>query len=392
MRTALRRLALYGASVLVLWAGWRLYASLASKAALADDYFAGPEVSSGRLGDERLFDLLVRTGSSAGEAAAVSAAVATVQSPRTLLPGDLYRVERSTAGELRHLTLSHGLKLAVVTPDDDGGFRARSVSVAVHESEHHASGTIKGSLWASMAAKGVPAETIVEFTGVFRWTMDFLTEPRDGDKFAVAWTERRAPDRVLGRTVRAASYDGRVTGRKTGLLFHDAYYDEKGSSLKRRFLRAPLQYSHISDYFTNRRYHPILRIYRPHHGIDYAAPRGTPVAAVADGRVTFAGWRGGFGNAVEIRHDSVYVTLYGHLSRIAAVARHVGARIHQGEIIGRVGSTGLSTGPHLHFQITKNGKYMNFLTLDLPFATSITRRERPAFDALRKKLLAELGG
>jgi murein DD-endopeptidase MepM/ murein hydrolase activator NlpD len=391
MRPALRRAALYGGLAAVVLAGWAAHRRLSGDARAAADPYLGPEAVSGTLGSERLYDLLVRTGSGAGEAAEASRALARVQSPRTLRPSDHYRVVRSTSGALLGLTLVHGLTVAAVVPKD-GGFVARARTLPVETETRAARGTISGSLWASLQSRGAPAEVVVAFADVFRWSVDFLTEPRDGDSFSVVWTERRTPDgRVLGREIEAAVYDGRVAGRKVGLLFDGDYYDESGQSLRRRFLRAPLQYSRISSYFTNRRYHPILRIYRPHHGIDYAAPRGTPVVVVADGVVVFAGRRGGYGNAVEVRHGPVYTTLYGHFSRIARGIRR-GVRVHQGQLVGYVGSTGISTGPHLHFQITKNGRFQNFLTMRLPFAHAVPRGKLASFRARAKALLAAVGG
>ena len=128
------------------------------------------------------------------------------------------------------------------------------------------------------------------------------------------------------------------------------------------FLRAPLHYRRISSYFTNRRFHPVLKYYRPHHGIDYAAPRGTPVSAVADGTVTFAGWKGGNGKLVMLKHGGGYSTTYGHLSGFARGVRS-GRRVAQGDVVGYVGSTGLSSGPHLDFRIKQNGKPLNFLKI-----------------------------
>ena len=201
---------------------------------------------------------------------------------------------------------------------------------------------------------------VIEYADAFAWNIDFLTETNDGDTYAMIWDENSTSERVVGRQLLAVYYKGRATGEKYAFYHDGEYYDEKGACLKRMFLRAPLQYRRISSYFTNRRFHPVLRIFRAHHAIDYAAATGTPVSAIGDGTVKFAGWKGGLGNYIEISHPQSYASGYGHLSRIASTVRR-GARVHQGQVIGFVGSTGLSTGPHLDFRFLQNGKPLNFL-------------------------------
>ena len=167
------------------------------------------------------------------------------------------------------------------------------------------------------------------------------------------------------------------------------YFDAEGASLRRAFLHAPLNFRRISSGFTNRRFHPILRIWRPHHGTDYAAATGTPAVAVGDGVVFARGYEGGLGNVVKVRHNGTYSTYYGHLSRFAKGV-NVGTRVRQGQVIGYVGSTGLSTGPHLHFEMIKNGTSVNFLTLKVPSVGSVPAERKRAFDEKRDKVLAPL--
>jgi murein DD-endopeptidase MepM/ murein hydrolase activator NlpD len=167
------------------------------------------------------------------------------------------------------------------------------------------------------------------------------------------------------------------------------YYDCDGNSVRRVFLKSPLNYRRISSYFSNRRFHPILKTYRPHHGVDYAAPTGTPVVSIGDGRVTKAGWNGGMGNYVEIRHNNIYTSCYGHLSRYGRGVRG-GVRVKQGQIIGYVGSTGLSTGPHLDFRVKKYGSYVNPLTIDYPRGEPVGEERKEAFFAKRDLVLKGL--
>lgn len=392
LRNAAPRALLYIGASLLVWGGARWHTSLEREAAAA---LAAPPalsvIGSGTLGKDRLHDVLVRAGSSPQEAFQVSQALDRRFPVRQLTPLDRWLVVRSTSGAFMHLTVSRGLTRWVVAPGGQG-FKAFRQEAAVTTVARSSTGTLRDSLWVSMQGVGVPAWVIAEYSDVFQWTVDFLTEPRSGDRFSVSWLERRSPDgRLVGAEIQTALYQGRVTGRQTGVRFEGEYYDEKGDSLKRMFLRAPLNFRRISSTFTLRRFHPILRSYRPHHGIDYAAPRGTPVVSVAEGKVTFVGFNGATGNAVEVRHNGVFTTLYGHLSGFAKGIR-AGSRVQQGEVVGFVGSTGLSTGPHLHFQIEKNGALVNFLKLNLPFSRSVPRDRLDEFRTLRDRGLADLLG
>lgn len=170
------------------------------------------------------------------------------------------------------------------------------------------------------------------------------------------------------------------------------YYNEKGENMKRAFLKAPLKYARISSQFTGSRFHPVLRIYRPHHGVDYAAPTGTPVHSIGDGTVISMGYNGQAGKSVKIRHNSIYTSMYNHLSGYAAGIR-TGARVVQGQIIGYVGSTGLSTGPHLDFRVFKNGRPVNPLTIESPPSEPLPQRFREAYyrhvDTQKQRLLLQ---
>ncbi len=390
MSNAVRRAVLYGTAAALAWGGARAHSSLKASALLPDPSL-GPSVVEGALGDRLVPQALRDAGCGASEAAALAHAVGRALDARRLRPGDRFRLVRDAEGGLMHLTLTHGERRAVVTPAAGGGLRAATRRDPVAVVERRASGEINGSLWLSMESAGVPAEIIVRFAETFQWTVDFLSETRDGDRFSVAWNERAAGGRVLGRSVDAGAYVGRATGRRTAVLFDGAYYDEDGESLERMFLRAPLKFARVSSRFNRNRRHPILRINRPHHGTDYAAARGTPVSAVAGGVVVAAHRERGFGNVVKIRHDGVYTTLYAHLSRFGRGVRK-GARVEQGRVIGYVGSTGLATGPHLHFQIEKNGRWADFLALDLPFARTVARARRAAFAAARERFRPLLSG
>jgi len=306
--------------------------------------------------------------------------------PRRLRPEDSYTVAFSTWGKMLSFSLVKDLKNYFIFPERGGNLRLSVIPVWISTASVAASGEISSSLWESMSAKGVPPAVILDYADIFSWSVDFLTEVRDGDRWSLNWTQASDPaGRLVSQRIKAAAYKGAETGHKAGAFYSGAYYDEKGESLRSMFLRAPLHYRRISSYFTNRRYHPVLKYYRPHHGIDYAAPTGTPVSAVADGTVSFTGWKGGNGKLVIVRHSLGYETTYGHLSRYAKGIKK-GRRMKQGAVIGYVGTTGLSTGPHLDFRVKLNGKPLDFLKIKYRSSGVVKGKAREAVRAAIKKL------
>lgn len=254
------------------------------------------------------------------------------------------------------------------------------------------SGVIDSSLFATVTGSGEEDQLALDLADIFALDVDFNTEIQRGDSFRVTLEKLYLDGRfcrygrilsaefVRGdRVLRAVGYEG---SRGAG------YYAPDGTPLRKAFLRSPLKFARISSRFARGRFHPILREVRPHLGVDYAAPAGTPVMAACDGVVTLAGWLGGYGRAVRLRHANGFETLYGHLSRT-----HVrrGQRVAQGTSIGAVGSTGLATGPHLDYRMTRDGAFVNPLRVQSPPAEPIPGDERAAFEAARNRHLALLG-
>jgi murein DD-endopeptidase MepM/ murein hydrolase activator NlpD len=247
---------------------------------------------------------------------------------------------------------------------------------------------IDSSLFEAVTASGERDQLALDLADIFAWDIDFNTEIQRGDSFRVA-VEKLYLDDSFSRygTILSAEF---MRGERVlrALRFQGengpGYYAPDGTPLRKAFLRSPLRFSRISSRFSRARMHPILKTVRPHLGVDYAAPTGTPVNAAADGVVTLAGWHGGYGRAVRIRHANGFETLYGHLSRIAV---RQGQRVAQGTPIGAVGSTGLASGPHLDYRMTRNGEFVNPLTLQSPPAEPITPAERPAFEQERARLI-----
>jgi murein DD-endopeptidase MepM/ murein hydrolase activator NlpD len=254
-------------------------------------------------------------------------------------------------------------------------------------------GEIQSSLFETIANTGEHAQLAFDLAEIFAWDIDFNTEIQAGDAFRVA-VEKLSLDgrfvrygRILAatfqrgeRTLYAVRYEGSQGA---------GYYDLEGTPLRKAFLRSPLRFTRISSRFSRRRLHPILKVRRPHLGIDYAAPQGTPVMAASDGVVIAAGWSGGYGRTVRLRHANGYQTLYGHLSRIS-VRR--GQRVSQGEKIGTVGRTGVATGPHLDYRMSLNGKYVDPLRIQLPPAEPIPHDELDAYIVAMNRHLAVLEG
>ena len=230
---------------------------------------------------------------------------------------------------------------------------------------------------------------------VFAWQIDFFRIQR-GDRFRVVYEERTVDGTTIGPGDIVAAYFVHRGRTYYAYRFDDGegseYFDENGQSLRRELLKAPLRFSRISSRFTNRRFHPVLKRYRPHHGTDYAAPTGTPVLSVGDGTVQFAAYKGYNGNYVKIRHNATYTTGYLHLSRIADGLRP-GATVKQGDTIGYVGSTGLSTGPHLDYRFWKNGTAIDPYSVELPPARPVAPQHMTAFrnvvDGLYEQLMRE---
>jgi murein DD-endopeptidase MepM/ murein hydrolase activator NlpD len=255
------------------------------------------------------------------------------------------------------------------------------------------SGVIQSSLWGSMIRIGQKPDMIMRFADLFGWDIDFFTETQAGDSFKLLVEQLYCDDRPIGSPrLQVGEYRGRV-GEYHGFFYEDPsgrkdYYTKNGESVRKGFLRSPLQYSRISSRFSSGRYHPILRYVRPHQGVDYSARTGTPVSAIGDGAVTQCGWSGGYGKLVQISHGNGYQSRYGHLSRFGKIRS--GSRVTQGQVIGYVGSTGMSTGPHLHFELRVNGVARNPQKIIPPRAEPVAKAYLADFRARADSLMTLL--
>ena len=280
------------------------------------------------------------------------------------------------------------------------GFVGDSISITlgsrpVEYIRQRCEASITSSLWGTIMEQNLPYALAAEFEDIYQWTVDFFGI-QAGDSFKVVYDEKMVDGESVGI--------GRIWGAEFchgGKQYYAIpfsqdgklrYWEANGESLRKQFLKAPLKYTRISSKFSKARLHPVYKVYRPHHGVDYAAPAGTPVHAVADGTVTFRGWdRGGGGNTIKIKHAGNLETGYLHLKNFAK-GISVGTRVSQGQLIGYVGSTGASTGPHLDFRIKKNGTPIDPLKMPQEPAEPISTANKAAFEAVRDRVIAELDG
>lgn len=325
--------------------------------------------------------LLNELGMGASEAYALTQACDSVFDVRTLRVGNTYRAYYD--GTLRYLVYDRD-KMNCVVFDCQSPYGAWIYEKPITYVDRYADVTINSSLWNDMRAADVSPLLILNLSDIYAWTVDFFGLQK-GDRFKVLYQEKLCDGEVVSvDTIRYAvfahggvEFPAIMFDQKDG---GNVWWNEKGESMRKAFLKAPLQYSRISSGFSNARVHPVTRKVQPHHGVDYAAPTGTPVMTIGDGTVTSVKYEGAGGNVVRIKHNSVYSTAYLHLSKYAKGLK-VGQRVKQGDVIGYVGSTGRSTGPHLDFRVWKNGTPINPLTMDSPPAEPLKDENKPAFAA-----------
>ena len=255
-------------------------------------------------------------------------------------------------------------------------------------------GELVGSLEVSMVRAGASAELAYAVAEVLQWDLDFTRDLRRGDEFRVLFEEtvvegyEPRPSRVLA-VVYGQARGRRLEAYQFGSGESAAYFDAEGRPLQKLFLRSPLPYSRVTSRFSHSRFHPVLKSFRPHYGVDYGAPVGTPVRVTASGTVVSAGWDGGGGKTVKVRHPNGFLTAYLHLSGFASGVRS-GGRVRQGDIVGYVGSTGLATGPHLDYRVQQNGRWIDPLSIKAVPAEPVSKLRRPEFEAVRQAMRASL--
>jgi murein DD-endopeptidase MepM/ murein hydrolase activator NlpD len=313
---------------------------------------------------------------------------------RRLRAGNELSIGRSALGEIREVRYSIEPGRVLSIEPTGGEFHSTIETIPSHTDEVGVMGQVDGSLFQAVTDAGEKPELAMRLAEIFGYDLDFYTDPRPGDTFRVV-VEKKILDngqtvaygRILAAEYNNAGHDYRA------ILFRGptgvpTYYTPDGKSTKKAFLHSPLKFAApITSHFSLHRFHPILKEYRAHLGIDYGAPTGTPVQAIGDGKVIFAGMKGGDGNLVKVQHTNGYTTYYMHLSKILV---RDGQRVAQGQSIGLVGMTGLATGPHLDFRIQLHGEFLNFEKLPLPPSDPVSRRDWDEFAAARDRALAEM--
>lgn len=357
-----------------------------------DDY----DIRYGIVEDNQTLSTLLRShGLAPGDVHRLTERAVGTFDVRKIRSGQAYAVfySRDSVPEVKYFVYEESPRSYVVF-DLAGQYSVRRGENPVEWQRKTAKGSVETSLWVAMQEAGSSPLLAVTLSNIFGWTIDFFGLQKE-DGFKVIYEQEYVDGHGLDSFhVIAASF---THGNSTYYAIpftqegEELYYNERGNSLEGAFLKAPLDFYRISSRFSNSRYHPVLKRYRAHHGVDYAAPVGTPVYSIGDGTVIAKSYQaGGAGNYLKVRHNSVYTTTYMHLSRFAKGIK-VGSKVKQKEVIGYVGSTGLSTGPHLDFRVYENGKPINPLLIKSQPKKPISEANRAAFAIVRDSLITALG-
>jgi len=300
-------------------------------------------------------------------------------------------LEKDSSQRLRYFVYENSSVEFIIFSFGDS-LRITKVDREIRTVNHQVSGTIKTSLWNTMKDNHINSMVAIRLSEIYAWSIDFFGLQK-GDAFRVIYDEQFVDTISIGITKIYAAWFSHNGKEYYAIPFMqdsaESYFDENGFSLRKAFLKAPLQFSRISSKFSNSRFHPILKIFRPHHGVDYSAPYGTPVHTIGDGRVVEARYSAEGGYLIRIKHNSIYTTGYMHLCKFGTGTR-TGTSVKQGDVIGYVGSTGLATGPHLDFRIWQNGQPINPLTVKAPPVKPIEPQYKAIFDTTKVGLIKRL--
>lgn len=315
---------------------------------------------------ETFFDVFKRNKLKMGSLFAMREAAASVHRLKDLNPGQPYTITVDDDQCVDSLVYWIDDDFLIKIELKENGYQAKRCKISYEPRILNLTGSIENNLVSSIGENREHLLLALKISDIFEWDIDFTSDLRQEDTYAVV-VEGLYLNGVFKKYGNVLAAEFVNNGEKHVAYRYEwdgkaDYFDAEGKSLKKAFLKAPLSFRRISSFFSRKRFHPILKIYRPHHGVDYAAAKGTPVSVTGDGTVHFSGRRGQYGKLVVVNHQRGYTTYYGHLSRIARGIRP-GVRVRQGDLIGYVGQTGLATGPHLHYEVRNNGTYVNPLVL-----------------------------
>jgi murein DD-endopeptidase MepM/ murein hydrolase activator NlpD len=325
-------------------------------------------------------DTLASIFDSAGLPARTTYAIASLneqtKSLRYIKPGQKIHILRDDTNRLRQMKYVPDItKTLSIQRNENQSFTSKITNFQLDAYPVFREGIISSSLFEAAAESNIPESVVMELANIFGWDIDFSLDIRRGDRFGILYNELYK-DNVKVRNGRILAAEFVNNGKLYKAVYYTDpqgngdYFTEDGKSMRKAFLRSPVKFARISSRFSNKRWHPVLSKWRSHKGVDYAARRGTPILAAGDGKIKLVGTKGGFGRAVIIQHGGRYTTVYGHLNGYARGIRR-GKQVKQGQIIGYVGSSGLATGPHLHYEFRVNGVHRNPLTVRLPEAKPV---------------------
>ncbi|MBU2227571.1 MAG: peptidoglycan DD-metalloendopeptidase family protein [Proteobacteria bacterium] len=342
---------------------------------------------------ETLFHIFKKYNIDPSELFKMKEASANIHRLREVHPGQDYKIVVDEENKVNKFVYWIDDDNILNISQNDAGFQAEKLAVEYDRRTLRISGVIQDNLISSLNSGSENLALALQLSDIFAWEIDFTCDLRKGDVFKVVveGLYLHGGFKKYGE-IMSAEFGNNGQAYKAYRFEYDgraAYYNENGKSLKKAFLKAPLSFRRISSRFSGGRYHPILKIYRPHHGLDYGAAAGTPVSAIGNGTVKFARYRGQYGNLVIIRHSNGWKTYYGHLSRISKGIK-AGVKTAQGQIIGYVGSTGLATGPHLHYELRIAGRPVNPLTVKMPAGKPLPKEKASEFARFRTAMNAEL--
>jgi murein DD-endopeptidase MepM/ murein hydrolase activator NlpD len=367
--------------------------SSAPEAGVPEESAAYREISGSIQKGETLFDIFAKYKLDLKDLFRMKEASAGIHRLRNIYPDRPYKIVLDDQDQINSFSYWIDDETILNITNTESGFSAEKITLEYERRIEHLAGVIKDNLVSSINAGHGGLLLALKLSDIFAWDIDFNTDIRNDDRFKLA-VEGLYMDGVFkkygdilgvefvnrGEIYRAYRYD--FDGQAD-------YYNEEGKSVKKAFLKAPLSFRRISSSFSKGRMHPVLKIKRPHHGLDYAAPHGTPVSASGDGTIAFAGVKGQYGKLIILSHRNGYRTYYGHLSRFSRDAE-VGKRVAQGQIIGYVGSTGLATGPHLHYEMRINGKPVDPQSIKIPRGSTISAKYMNDFARLKNEMDSRL--
>lgn len=313
----------------------------------------------------------------------------------TIRPGKSLMIGHNISGELSHLIYKKNAYAELkATKLEDGSFKVELLEQEVNRQINTATGVIHTSLFVDGKNAGLSDNIIMQLANIFAWDIDFALNLHEGDRFSVIYEKLYIGSKLIGPgNIIAADFINRGKSIKS-VRYQNAegkasYYTSGGNSMRKTFLRTPIDFARISSHFNLKRKHPVLNRIRAHKGVDYAARTGTPIKAAGDGKITYRGRKGGYGRVVIVQHGQKYSTLYAHMSKYRKGQR-VGSRVKQGQVIGYVGKSGLASGPHLHYEFRVNGVHRNPLTVTLPNASPIEAKYKADFLEKSKALFEQL--